>query len=628
MKLKRPKGSGRRIMLPLTTIVGLGFGAFVALAIGLVLALSVSANFRNTFSLLNDKTILSTKSLERLLETHFASVEKAVVGLKPFFDDGTIGFDKPERTLEDLSIAIQSNSDLTTLALTGLDGRRIGIYRAQDGKLWRIETDVPLPGMELHDLPVLTPDSQPTWGTLVEHEVGLFANVSVPLVNDGVLVGTLTAATSMEDVAQVVLAQDEGVNNTVFILDGEGRVIMHSDAGRLQTGGDIKDNLPASWKTAGDPVLSAMAQEEPLEEFKKSALEGIYVSFVTADEGEYILMRAPLVGYSKKPWTIGQYFLSATVSREVKRLAGSMFVGVGALVISVLIAFWLGRRVAKPLRNLAVQSERVGTLSLNDVEQLPRSRVAEIDQVALAFNSMVEGLKAMNTYVPRSLFIKLMRLGGSEAAEAREAELTVLFTDIVGFTALSEHLSAKDTAQLLNDHFAILVEAVEAEGGTVDKFLGDGMLAFWGAPDARPDHARAAVRTARRIAAAQRAANSTAVAEGRPPMALRIGIHTGSAVVGNVGALDRWNYTVVGDTVNAAERLQTLGRDVSEQSEVVILASADTVAQLSVESGQKTVGAHYLRGRSGAMEVYHLDPFPEPGAVEEVVGVEPVNAAE
>jgi adenylate cyclase len=305
----------------------------------------------------------------------------------------------------------------------------------------------------------------------------------------------------MENLSIIVASQDEGVNNTVFILDGNGDVLMHSDAEWIQTGGSIAENLPGSWDTIGDPVLAAMGDETKLEEFERASELGIDVSIIDAADDEYLMMRRVVPGFSDQPLTVGQYYLGATVSREVRRLAGSGFVGLGALVISVLIAIWIGRRVARPLRNLARQSERVATLSLQDVEPLPRSRVVEMDQVASAFNAMVEGLKAMNTYVPRSLFIKLMRLGGQKAAEARKAELTILFTDIVGFTALSENMSAEQAAALLNQHFAILVEAVESEGGTVDKFMGDGMLAFFGAPDDQPDHAEAAVRTARRIAA-------------------------------------------------------------------------------------------------------------------------------
>ena len=193
---------------------------------------------------------------------------------------------------------------------------------------------------------------------------------------------------------------------------------------------------------------------------------------------------------------------------------------------------------------------------------------------------------------------------------------------------MSEHLSAEETARILNDHFAILVEAVEFEGGTVDKFLGDGMLAFWGAPDERPDHAEAAVRTARRIAVALKDSNNRCRSEGRPVIKTRIGIHTGPAVVGNVGALDRWNYTVVGDTVNAAERLQTLGKEVHGDPELTILASADTVSRLPRERHKRPVGAHHLRGRSGLMEVYWIEPYPEAAADPAGKQKLPVSAAE
>ncbi|WP_208995019.1 adenylate/guanylate cyclase domain-containing protein [Roseibium hamelinense] len=589
--------------------MGLGFGAFVALSLALVLLLSVIANFQNTFSLLNDKAILITQSMETQLRRHFEAVKLAAIGLKPFFDDGPLDPENVAMTKQELMLAIVGNPTVSVFVVTLPNGMNYGVYKEPGQRPEAFDGQVPSQGGKTYELPEIAVDSPPSWGPLVHNEYGQYANVSVPIVRDGELAGILTAASSLADLSRSIANLDEGADATTFIIANGDEIIMHSDTAWLQTGGKPALALPAPRLEFGDPVLKAVGEREILPEFQRAAEMGIEVSMIPAADDEFIMMRAVMPGFSDDPWVIGQYFQSASISREIQRLAGSAAVGFGALIVAVVIAAWLGRRFARPLRELARQSEKVGTLSLDEVDRLPRSRVAELDQVAVAFNAMVDGLKAMNTYVPRSLFIKLMRLGGQDAAIAREAELTVLFTDIVGFTAISEHMSATELAQSLNSHFAILVEAVEKNGGTVDKFIGDGMLAFWGAPDARPDHAEAAVSTARQIAIAVRKANDRARAEGREGIQLRIGIHTGLAVVGNVGALDRWNYTVVGDTVNTAERLQSLGREVAISDEVVILASSDTIAALPSEVAKTHAGLYSLRGRSESLDVWKLDPF-------------------
>jgi len=601
--------SRRHFRMPLTRIVGLGFGAFVAMALALVLIMSVSANFQNTFSLLNDKAILITRSMETQVRRHLDAVERAVIAIKPYFDKGSLGFGNIDETLENLSIAVSSNPVLTVLVITDSDGERFGVYKAPDGRIWPFKRDLPTRGHEMYVLPALDKDSGPVWGPLLSNDFGQFANVSVPLVRDGIKIGTLTAASSLEELGLSIQNLDEGADTTNFIIANGDEVVVHSDMTGFQTGEKPAAELPVKRDALGDPVLATIAQREAMPTFQKAARYGIDVANVRANGEEFIMLSVSVPGYSDQPWIVGEYIRNTSISREVRRLAGSAFVGFAALVISVLVAVWLGKRVARPLNALAEQSEKVGNLSLSDVEPLPRSRVSELDQVAQAFNAMVEGLRAMNTYVPRSLFIKLMRLGGSSAANAREAELTILFTDIVGFTSLSQNMSAAETARHLNEHFAILVAAVEAEGGTVDKFVGDGMLAFWGAPDERPDHAEAAVKSARHIARALHAANLVAARHGGPQFHVRIGIHTGPAVVGNVGALDRWNYTVVGDTVNITDRLQSLGREIGSEEEIVILASAETVARLPHETDKTAVGSVSLRGRTGALEVWKLDPF-------------------
>lgn len=598
---------GRRRNFALTRIVSFSFGLLMASGMALVLFMSVKANFENTFSLLNDKAILTIQSMERQVRGHLDQVEDAAVALKQLFDDGKMKPEPSDQTLADLSAAVAANGRISVIVIRDMRGNRFGIFKADNGKLWPFKEAADVPGRAPDSLPRLEPSSRPVWGQLVTHSTGVYANVTVPLLSDGQTVGYLTAATSLASIGEAVKALDEGPDTTTFVVTSEGQVLVHSDQHLLITGSAPAKAPPASLEEFGDPVLSGVAAGQRYPTFQRAADLGIEVLGVEAAEQEFIVMRVPVTGYSPEPWIIGQYFRATSVSREIQRMSGSALVGVAAIIIGVLIAVWLGRRVARPLRLLAAQSEHVGRLALDEVTPLPRSRVKEVDQVALAFNAMVIGLKAMNTYVPRSLFRKLMRIGLEQAALAREAELSILFTDIMGFTSLSESLTASETAAMLNEHFAILVAAVEEEGGTVDKFIGDGMMAFWGAPDAREDHALAAARTAQKIGQAIMKQNRQRREKGLVPVRVRVGLHSGPVVVGNVGAQDRWNYTIVGDAVNVCERLQSLGREFAGTEDVIVLLSNATVRMLPDGACVERVGNQQLRGRSGDVEVWKLD---------------------
>ena len=260
-------------------------------------------------------------------------------------------------------------------------------------------------------------------------------------------------------------------------------------------------------------------------------------------------------------------------------------------MLALIAAIVLGKRLARPIKAIAAQAHLVADLDLDDVEPLPRSRVLEFDDQASAFNAMLTGLRAFSAYVPRSLVARLVRTGDADATRPREAIVTVMFTDIAGFTSISEQLPATAGAAILNHHFSLLCDAIGAEGGTVDKFLGDGAMAFFGAPDRLKGHGAAAVRAAIAIREALKADNRTAVENGRPPLSVRIGIHTGPVIVGNIGAADRVNYTIVGDTVNVSQRLQELGKLLSPDAETAIVISGETAARLDEQHSAGIVGA-------------------------------------
>jgi adenylate cyclase len=269
----------------------------------------------------------------------------------------------------------------------------------------------------------------------------------------------------------------------------------------------------------------------------------------------------------------------------------------------MVLVFLVARAVRRPMTRLATAAGAIRDLDLEHVPVLARSRFRELDDAASAFNAMVAGLRAFALYVPRSLVLALIRRGNVAALPSETREVTVLFTDIVGFTARTERLGPEATAGFLNRHFALVTTCIEAEGGMIDKYIGDAVMALWGALEGQRDHAARAVRAARAIAGALCHDNA-----GRdPPVHLRIGIHSGTVVVGNIGTGARMNYTVVGDTVNAAQRLEALAKKLRPDAEVAVLLSAAAAGALPADLPLTSLGRHRLRGRDAPTEVFVLE---------------------
>jgi adenylate cyclase len=216
---------------------------------------------------------------------------------------------------------------------------------------------------------------------------------------------------------------------------------------------------------------------------------------------------------------------------------------------------------------------------------------------------MVQGLRWLQTYVPRKLVQRLIGATGAPAVEARQADLTVMFTDIVGFTAQSEKMPPAKVAEMLNDHFEMVNGCIEAELGTLDKYIGDAAMAFWGAPEPIPDHAARACRAALAIAEATRKGI------GREPEAtahLKIAIHTGPLIVGNIGARTRMNYTIIGDTVNVCSRIEEIAGSLADHEPVTILVSGEVVSAAGSSFIFEPLGDRTIKGRKQTVSIWRL----------------------
>jgi adenylate cyclase len=288
-------------------------------------------------------------------------------------------------------------------------------------------------------------------------------------------------------------------------------------------------------------------------------------------------------------------FLAGAVSQRNRVMAVA---GI-ALVIAIVMTGVLARRYSRPLEALAEQTARVRELQLTDQVSV-QSPLREVAQLAYANAQMVTALESFSRYVPMKLVRQLLHRGEVARIGGREAELTILFTDIAGFTSVSEGMTPQALTHHMAEYFAAMLEELDREGATVDKFVGDAIVAFWGAPEPDADQARNAVAAVLRCSARLDELNEEWGQRGLPALPTRFGLCTGPAVVGNVGSPARLNYTVLGDTVNTAARLEAINKRYG----TTVLATESVVRAAGPEFAWRRVDHVAVKGKSAAVAIY------------------------
>lgn len=277
----------------------------------------------------------------------------------------------------------------------------------------------------------------------------------------------------------------------------------------------------------------------------------------------------------------------------------------GAVVLfSFPLAWLVSGYLTKPVKLLIGATEKIGQGDLNAA--VPESRGDEFGRLGRSLNSMVKGLRerdyvknTLSRYVTQEIADKVLSSPERFLSPERR-QISVLFTDLRGFTTLSESMRPDTVLETLNNHFAILIDALFEYGGTLDKFLGDGLMAVFGAPVQHGDDAERCVRAALRMQERMGHLNHSRRAKGLPELLVGIGIHSGLAVAGNVGSEKRLEYTVIGDTVNLAARLQAI----AEGGRIVISRSTyEMVKDIAV---CVSMGTTEVKGRREPVDIYEV----------------------
>jgi adenylate cyclase len=336
-------------------------------------------------------------------------------------------------------------------------------------------------------------------------------------------------------------------NSVIMVASDTGTVFMESEACRIEGGTCLpgEDQVRAAMRAA---ITRAVGGDERIE--RDVVLGGrnyrLLVHQVPPALGRRYMVAAAV--------PISELAVDSRTLLERAALAATLAVALA--IFGVLLAsFVLSRSISR----VAAKTERIRNLDFSDRTRV-QSRITEIVRLSDSVERMREGLEVFGRYVSKHLVHQIMRSPEAAGVGGVRREITVMFTDIEGFSRITETMEPELLTSRLSRYYDALGSAILANRGTIDKYIGDSIMAFWNAPEPDPDHVVNACRAALQAADAGRQLSEKWRRLGRPGFRTRFGLHTGPAVVGNVGAREHINYTLVGAVANQASRLEGLNK--------------------------------------------------------------------
>lgn len=288
----------------------------------------------------------------------------------------------------------------------------------------------------------------------------------------------------------------------------------------------------------------------------------------------------------------------AQIEGERRRL----FLAALGFVLAVLpIVLWVGAMMSKRMRALAIETDGIRHFDLAETPRI-RSVVREIDDLGRSIAAMKNLVRTFSNFIPKRLVRQLVESEVPIELGGERRELTVLFTDVENFTSLTEAAEPTSVMRMTSRYFSALSEEIMARQGTVDKFIGDAVMAFWNAPTEDARHVSNACHAVLACVEANRRLNAEFAAEGLPPFRTRFGLHVGDVVVGNIGSKDRMNYTALGASVNLAARLEGLNKAYG----TTVLVSEAVKARVADEFLFRSIDRISPKGFAAKFQVFEL----------------------
>lgn len=599
----------KRWRLPLIAALAL---AFVSLALisGVAYIVVLAGASGTAERLLIDRATRVVDAQVALVRSRLDPVSEQLELIASLAAAGRIDIESPVDVREALAIMMAQAPAVSAVGFATLDLKLHRAMREGDGNIRRDTITLVDQPQGMERFRQLQTSQHTFWGALFWSQTIMqpVVNVRTPVRRiDNAFIGGLIATVAVGDLSYLIGDPGNGGDGRYFILVGRDKVLAHR---RLidPRGLGLSENRPLpTIKEVGDPVL-AKIWDPPVRSPQIDRALGKLGHVVDAEGRRWVFVYRELTRFGPEPWLVGQYYPIEEATGDLDRLTNGAIVGAVTLAIAALLALVMGLSMARSIRTITSAAEAIEHLKF-DQPFHRRSRLREIDDAGHSLDKARGALKWFGAYVPHRLVFRLMELG-EEALASRRRDVTVMFTDIVGFTPQAEDLPEQETAEMLNHHFALLGACIEADDGVIDKYIGDCVMAVWGGLSRMEDHADHAVHAALEMARVIREDNAQRIAAGRTAVRLRVGLHSGPVVVGNIGAPGRVNYTVVGDTVNVAQRFEQLGKEfMREGEEVIVLVSGDTIAAMKhpeVLGQLPKPELRHVKGRDEPEQVYRL----------------------
>lgn len=428
------------------------------------------------------------------------------------------------------------------------------------------------------------------WSTLTLHPTGErpAAAFAVRIGLDDDRAGVLAIIIELTRVSNFLSQLTVGKSASAFILDRDGTAIAAPDANADEVT-PLKTEQP-TFPVAVDAIRQAGSAYD-------ADGSDPYSTKVVRDGKAYKTVLTPL---SFPGWSLVTVVPESEFLGPVQETIRKLLIGLAVLIAAAgLLSAWLAQRlIAAPLIRVVNEIRHVERFDLDKVQRHP-SRLAEIANLSGAIGDMAQGLAAFRKYIPADLVRRLVSDGNGARLGGAVRPMSVMFIDLAGFTGMSERLGDR-IIPLLSRYLDVVSAQIQDAGGTIDKFIGDAVMAFWGAPSPNPDHAADCCRAA---LACQRAVEAAGLVDDRGErVKIRIGVNSGDMLVGNIGSEVRLNYTVIGDAVNIASRLESTNK--SYGSTIIIGEETRRLAGERIVVRELDRLAVY--GRAGGLRIYEL----------------------